>query len=1202
LSRRFLFPVCFFLILLSLEGTASAGENEDFRFAEKLRRDGMFVAAAEEYVRFSDRYPASELRPRAIFLAGESWMQAGRADKALESFQNYIMEYPDGAEVCRARFYRGRILKKLERYNEAASELLMINDEYPDCALAGRALYEAGEALLFAGNPEEASLILRKLIKSSENSDLLPVATYTLALSLINMDRELEAYSELEKLVEKYPDSPLAGMALIKLGDNAVSEGMADQAEGYYNRLLESRREDHLREKGMFRLIDLYSRTDNPEKVLESSREYFSMFEDGKNRDRVYGMAVHASHELGRVGRTLELIDSFRKEFPEADSTGWTYRIKARVYRHGDDAEKALAELERMQEKFPGAGYSPEILILKAELNGDMERYSAAVRFYRMALSGDLAPAERGEALAAMAEIYSARLGEPAEAVLLWKEAARTGTPELRRKAMFRAAEAEEAAGDCQDAAALYRKLIEEFPDSESGEEAQRRVELIKLRPRVDSEDFAGSMQRLLKNPDINGAVLVEAAVTFLEYSLVEAALELLREAGLRELSGEDAAKREYYLGKAYWDRYRRSALKGEDGGDDMDKAISHWRTGVNEYGSTGWGEKSYRSYLNARFESWEISRRLSGLDKFMGYYKRTESRIWALRKKADILYSEAGGESSWAVDSALAVCAELESLSLSECDMAEIIRKKGYLYSWAGDEAAAAGMLSEYINDFSACGCDPRAGYDLGEIRIKLKDYQGAMEAYRHCLSCAEGRMKLNCRLRNGDCYFYLREYGRAEREYRAVSEQSPGTSVADVSLFRRALALEKMREAQRADSIYSVLLERDKLGRNLRIRTMEKLGKRYYAENNFNKAGEYYRELVSLTGSPENRMIYAEILFGKGEFEKAERYFTGTLEFEEADSSRVLAGRALARYRMGKIEKADRDLSTLRKDYPRSGRLPEVLLVRGKVLIESEDYESARKVFEELGAGYQDYADETLYYLAVCDIQSGGYREAEEKLVRHLREAPHSSLACAAYFKLAFVQTRMEKLNLAARNYSLAAESCSGSDLSFRALKNLAEVYQKMEDWEEASSVWFRIVKDYPARDDIVDLLFNLGFSYGQSGRYRLARDVYSRITTITAEEDELGRAYYWIGINLKNIGKCGDAVRQFLRVPYLRTGGMWGVTAKLEAAGCYRKMGRYEEAGKIYQSVLNSHGKDSDWGKIASKYLEQISEKQKKTGGQG
>ena len=65
---------------------AHAGESEDLNFAKKLRRDGMYVAAAEEFLRFTEKYPQSPFRAEALFSAAESYLQAAKANDALGHF------------------------------------------------------------------------------------------------------------------------------------------------------------------------------------------------------------------------------------------------------------------------------------------------------------------------------------------------------------------------------------------------------------------------------------------------------------------------------------------------------------------------------------------------------------------------------------------------------------------------------------------------------------------------------------------------------------------------------------------------------------------------------------------------------------------------------------------------------------------------------------------------------------------------------------------------------------------------------------------------------------------------------------------------------------------------------------------------------------------------------------------------------------
>jgi tetratricopeptide (TPR) repeat protein len=156
---------------------------------------------------------------------------------------------------------------------------------------------------------------------------------------------------------------------------------------------------------------------------------------------------------------------------------------------------------------------------------------------------------------------------------------------------------------------------------------------------------------------------------------------------------------------------------------------------------------------------------------------------------------------------------------------------------------------------------------------------------------------------------------------------------------------------------------------------------------------------------------------------------------------------------------------------------------------------------------------------------------------------------------------------------------------------MKNQARVYQEIEEWGKAGDVWKDITEQYPESEGVVELFFNLGFCYGQTGDFDLAYEVYSRIPGVALNEEQQGRAHYWAGIALKNLGRFEDAVREFLRVPYLRTGGMWGVTSKLEAAACYERLGRIDEAKSIYSQIVSAHGAGSDWGSMAKESLDRL-----------
>jgi len=108
----------------------------------------------------------------------------------------------------------------------------------------------------------------------------------------------------------------------------------------------------------------------------------------------------------------------------------------------------------------------------------------------------------------------------------------------------------------------------------------------------------------------------------------------------------------------------------------------------------------------------------------------------------------------------------------------------------------------------------------------------------------------------------------------------------------------------------------------------------------------------------------------------------------------------------------------------------------------------------------------------------------------------------------------------------------------------------------------------RDLSRTHGIVEVLFDLGFCYNQAGKNELAYDVYIRIPDVATSEEQQGRAHYWAGMSLKSLGRYDEAIREFLRVPYLKTGGMWGITSKLEAAAVTSFKGDLGQAQAIYE----------------------------------
>jgi tetratricopeptide (TPR) repeat protein len=445
------------------------------------------------------------------------------------------------------------------------------------------------------------------------------------------------------------------------------------------------------------------------------------------------------------------------------------------------------------------------------------------------------------------------------------------------------------------------------------------------------------------------------------------------------------------------------------------------------------------------------------------------------------------------------------------------------------------------------------------------------------------------------------MKDYTGAEAMYRDLSDPLSPTGFEGEAAYRRALALIQMGGLSTADSILASLYRDPDLSGGLRVRVLGKLGAKLAGSGNFTGAEPVLEELVSLERTHSNLVALAEVRLETGGAEKAEKDFSAALEMEGADTCRILSGRARARYAGGNGKKGGQDLERLIQQCSGHPGLAGALLSRGEMEMEDGNCQAAAQTLAYLRSNYPGTyeAGMALYKMALCDLRRGGTAEAIDKLNLFLRESPDSPLIGQVYFKLATANYASDNLNLAASNYALAAESSKDPQLAYTALANLARVYQDLEDWGKASGIWRTIIERFSERENIVEIFFNLGFAYSQSGMFELAHEVYSRIPAIAKTEEQEGRAHYWTGISLKNMGRYDEAVREFLRVPYLKTGGMWGVTSKLEAAVCYEMLGRYDEAEKIYRQVIASHGENSQWGGMARKALDKLEGRRQQPG---
>jgi TolA-binding protein len=1185
--------------LLSLGTPLRAGENEDLNFAKKLRRDGMYVAAAEEFLRFTDKYPQSVFCPEALFTAAESYLQAAKANDALGIYERFIETYPNDERACLARLQRGKIFKALKRYKEGADELLLIPDENPACPVIDQALLDAAECLMSMGDSEGAAQVLRRIINERKESPLTARARYTLALVLINRGRDLEADKVLADVVSMYPSSPVRALALVKLGERALAAKDYAKAEGYFRTVEKDFKEDPLAEKAVYGLIVIQSEKGDASGVVTQSERFLDRFPESELRPTVLRMAIEAALTAKKPDKALALVSVLKAGKAMPDSTGEMSLLTARVLGGAGKVNEAIGELEAMRRDHPTSPLLTSALVLEGELRDAAGAPLEAARLYNLALMGTASRDERLMIDTRLAELSAARLGDTLSAMRYWRLVADEDKDGAAgEKALYAESALRERIGDIDGATSGYEAVVSRFPGGTYAPPARERLRVLSLLPvwnadvgrrlaRIAAWD-AGVAQRSLET----GVILVEGARD------ADAAVPVLEGALSKELSDSLRAKGSYYLGKARLMRSQASLARGESAASERSRGLELLDETAKKYANSVWGERARREYIEQRASEWSLPERLGKIEEYLTLYGTGDGRWWGLTKRAQYLSERGLAGDTIAARAALAASSEVLSSNAPIADKKEATLLGASLLRASGDNAGAARLYGSFVSTY---GDDPRitaALYDLGEALLASKDYVGAAGAYDRCLARAPARdIAETCTIRKGDCLYYRGMFAEAAAAYAAFAAQAPESPLADEAVFREALAKDRLGEEAEVDAMLEGLLQKRGVARDVGLRASAWRATRLLERGDYGKAKPLLESVAAAERSAANLTLAGEAELGAKDYAAAARSFSGALGCDKADTCRALAGRAKSYLRLKDRERAQADISLLENRCAASKGVAGVALERGIIETEEGRCDEAASSLGDVRTRYQGTEEgaEALYYLALCDLKRGGYAEAADKIETFLTESPHSPILAQAYFKLASAQYGAGNLNLAVKNYGLAAEAAKDPELSYAAWKNLGGVYQRMEKWDDAAATWQKLVELFPGREGIVESLFDLGFCYSQAGRNELAYDVYVRIPDVATNEEQQGRAHYWAGMSLKSLGRYDDAIREFLRVPYLKTGGMWGVTSKLEAAGCYERTGAVGQAEKIYRDVIAAQGAASDWGRVATEGLERIGKKQ-------
>jgi tetratricopeptide (TPR) repeat protein len=489
-------------------------------------------------------------------------------------------------------------------------------------------------------------------------------------------------------------------------------------------------------------------------------------------------------------------------------------------------------------------------------------------------------------------------------------------------------------------------------------------------------------------------------------------------------------------------------------------------------------------------------------------------------------------------------------------------------------------------------------ASYEAGRSLRRLWRFDEAVDYFdRVAERDQRGSFGATAMLQAADCRFLQKRYQRAlERYERAEKFAKTPQRKWEIS-YRIALCLEQLDRRHEALARLEECIT-DPNGGSLRPRAFQNAAKLAAELGDTARQAailetyvtEFENDEVAVVAARGLVRLYLQI----GETDKAAviaEWIDDNADNRDAEAKALLA---MTQYRSGRSGDAEKNRRRVAEiDGADSPLLDEINVEAAKYQFDQKKFTQAAETLASFAKSCDGpgACEEARYYYAVSLMGADRTDESVAAAQAFFKDYPVSTWGPRLHLKLGNVLVRANRVSESLLHYQEAAETTVDSVTSFMALKNLGVSYQDLKRWREAERVWVQTLNRFPSSSFAPEAALNIARCKMEYGDYTGAIHAYEQAMPLLDTEAK-ARAFYWIGTSYERMGNYQEAVVQFLKVPYLASGGgLWVVTAELKAAECYAKIERDDAAREIYNRVISRYGAGSNWGKLARKGLDSL-----------
>jgi tetratricopeptide (TPR) repeat protein len=1201
-SKKLLIISFLLTINISFLSAQFKDASNEFSYALKLYDQKFYDLAAQQFIKYYNRYQGSENAAEAKFYAGmslfklqdynnariefqslaleypksakagESWFKIGESyaqlnnfADAAKSFETLKTLYPKNPLAAQALYFAGKNYMEIKDFQKAKSVLAAILDRYPDSAYYYKALLELARIYQKLDKIEQTKIYLKKTIANSTNKNELAEAYFTSGAIDLSQGYVADAEQALTKVIKDYPDTGFYSKAAFYLGKINLQKNKFNLAIEFFDKCEDKNKDPGLKNDLLVLKGDTYFLSN---KFAFASKLYDQVKVDG-NDSLEYVIGLKRALSLRKQGlktKSFQLLADLLKALPSKNKVA----VKTnQVYINWLLAEK---------------------------------KYNTAISFILQKLKNMSENDNQFELLE--------RLGYTYQETNRWRDLIRELEPFLnspnstkfKDDFLFYLANAYYNIGKYEQSAHYFDIILKQFSASTYYQKSDAYYQQLVDYKIIDQNLALRSLAAIVASEKSSNKILL-GKFYYNDLKDYQSARAQFEQAIEKDITHKGEAH--LYLGKALL-KLSRLPGKGEAESQKLlQKASQNFQLAVENIKTCQTPDEASWLMVRSRLDVDTISvvKQNKYIETLLTKYKNSPLKeTWLATLAFDLAfvpnyektsqkyfltliknYPNSSDYASYVYGYAKLINANepetavsyFKKIALEHSDAPEAVlalQEVARYYEENKQYKEAVQLYSMLVDQYYYSEKAELAANKLGELNLKASLYDKAIHT-----------------LKNRVTDPFINDL--------ILSKEFLSANVMNNLVFM-GIANRRLMKIDIAQTYFSRYLSLMPNGPLKNIVSFE-LAELYYNEGRTSLALDNFKNVSKQDSTLYNRsLLYrANILYEKKEYTEAARAYKELDKlFANKKEQKDIKGKfILSKIKTGAISESEKLIKAYKKKFPREKEyLASFTIELGEYQRRKKNFDSAIKYYKRVKSKYDDTSkiDDADYYIALTYVTLNKNEQAFDILTNFYKNYSKSDKLPEVLNTLGTLYFRVEKYDNAISAFKNALQKSVDKQLSGQIMGNLIKTYTLTGFWDAAQGLARKYVEEFPEAKDILDKKMIIAQAFTNLNQFQNAVEYLKRMK-LEADSEKEPEIQFYIGEALLKAGRYEEAVAEFVKIPLLskRTKLQWEASALYYSGQAYEKLGRIPDAIRMYREIISRPGIDLILKRDAEKRINQI-----------